>query len=71
MERAGFGEIAETRVAFPYQLTDVQAYRDKAFSALHVISEVDFQRGIARMEKDLHRGPIPCVSRYLLLWGTK
>jgi len=71
MEQAGFGQIVETTVEFPYQLTDIQAYRDKAFSSLHVIPEVDFERGIARMEKDLNGGPISCVSRYLLLWGRK
>jgi ubiquinone/menaquinone biosynthesis C-methylase UbiE len=71
MEQAGFGEIVETTVEFPHQLTDIQAYRDKAFSALHLIPQAAFQRGIARMEKDLSSGPIPCVPRYLLLWGTK
>lgn len=71
MERAGFGQIIETTVEFPYQLTDSQAYRDKAFSSLHLISEKDFQRGIQRMERDLSCGPISSVSRYLLLWGTK
>ncbi len=71
MEHAGFGMIVETTVEFPHQLTDVQAYRDKAFSSLHLIPESAFQRGIERMERALHNGPIPCVSHYLLLWGTK
>jgi ubiquinone/menaquinone biosynthesis C-methylase UbiE len=71
MEQAGFGQVAENLVAYSYQLTDIQAYRDKAFSSLHLIREDDFQRGIERMERDLRAGPIQCVSRYLLLWGTK
>jgi len=71
MERAGFGQLVETAVEFPYQLANSQAYRDKAFSALHLISESAFQRGIERMEEDLRAGPIPCVSRYALLWGEK
>jgi SAM-dependent methyltransferase len=71
MERAGFGEISENNVEFAYQLTDIQAYRDKAFSSLHLISEEAHREGIDRMERDLRTGPIPCVSRYLLLWGTK
>ncbi len=71
MERTRFGEIIRNTVEFPYQLTDVQAYRDKAFSSLHLIPESAFQRGIERMERALHNGPIPCVSHYLLLWGTK
>jgi hypothetical protein len=58
-------------VEFPYLLTDIQAYHDKAFSSLHLIAEEAFERGIERLERDLGTGPIPCVSRYLLLWGTK
>ncbi len=71
MADVGFEQIEEHSVEFPYQLADAQAYRDKAFSSLHLIPEVAFQRGLARMERDLRQGPIPCVSRYLLLWGVK
>jgi ubiquinone/menaquinone biosynthesis C-methylase UbiE len=71
MARAGFDDITEDTVAFSYPLTDIQIYRDKAYSALHVIPEAAFQRGIARLERDLRAGPIPAVSRYTLLWGRK
>jgi hypothetical protein len=71
MEQVGFGQVTEELVEFHYQLTDVQAYQDKAFSALHLIPEGAFQRGIERMERDLRSRPIPCVSRYVLLWGTR
>jgi len=71
MEGVGFGEIVENTVEFPYQLANIQAYRDKAFSSLHLVPQEAFRRGIERMERDLRTGPIPCVSRYLLLWGTK
>jgi ubiquinone/menaquinone biosynthesis C-methylase UbiE len=43
MGQAGYGEIVETTVEFPHQLTDIQAYRDKAFSALHLIPQAAFQ----------------------------
>ncbi len=71
MLEAGFKEISENRVEFRYQLTDIQAYKDKAFSSLYLISEEEFKRGIERMEKDLQKGPIQAVPRYLLLWGLK
>jgi ubiquinone/menaquinone biosynthesis C-methylase UbiE len=70
-ERAGFVGIAERTVECRVPLTDVRAYRDKAFSVLHLIPEEAFQRGIAQLERDLQAGPIPCVSRYTLLWGNK
>ncbi len=71
MAQAGFGQIAENIVEFRYLLTDLQAYRDKAFSCLHLIAEKAFEKGIERLERSLGTGPIPCVSRYMLLWGTK
>ena len=70
-EQAGFVEVSEHVVEFHYTLADIRAYRDKAYSALHLISDEAFRRGIARMEADLWNGPIPCVSRYTLLWGVK
>jgi len=71
MGQVGFGEITENTVEYCYQQTDIQPYRDKAFSCLRLISEDAFQSGIERMERDLRTGPIQCVPRYLLLWGTK
>jgi ubiquinone/menaquinone biosynthesis C-methylase UbiE len=71
MEKAGFSHMTEELVEFPYQLTDIQSYQDRAFSALHLIAEDAFERGISRMVRDLRVGPIPCVSRYTLLWATK
>ncbi len=52
-------------------IQDIQAYRDKAFSSLYLISQEAFERGIQRMEADLLQGPIPAISRYLLLWGRR
>ena len=71
MEEAGFCKLSETTVEFTYLLTDSQAYRDKAFSCLHLIPKAAFKRGIEKMEQDLQSGPIPCTPRYLLLWGTR
>ncbi len=71
MEQIGFKSITEKTVEFHYELKSIRAYEDKSLSSLHFVPEQAFQRGISRMKKDLQRGPIPCVSHYLLLWGTK
>ncbi len=71
MQAAGFQEIHEDLVECPYSLNSSQPYRDKAYSSLHLIPEEAFERGLARMEEDLKNGPIPCVARYVLVWGTK
>jgi ubiquinone/menaquinone biosynthesis C-methylase UbiE len=68
---AGFNNCRETLAEFATSLTDLAPYQAKAFSSLHLIPENAWQRGLARMEQALAAGPIPVVSRYLLLWGTK
>jgi ubiquinone/menaquinone biosynthesis C-methylase UbiE len=71
MIAAGFTCLQETGVERAYTLTDIESYRNKAFSCLHLISSEAFERGIQNMERDLQNRPIPAVSRYLLLWGLK
>ncbi|HEY9074914.1 MAG TPA: class I SAM-dependent methyltransferase [Anaerolineaceae bacterium] len=71
MERAGFSDLDEEEVAFPYQVKDIEVYRAKAFSCLHLISPEAHARGIARMEADLRAGGVQGVAQYVLLWGTK
>jgi SAM-dependent methyltransferase len=71
MQDAGFQKIRQAQVEYSFQLTDIQPYKDKAFSCLHLISPEAHQQGIARLENDLTQGTIPANSRYLLLFGTK
>jgi SAM-dependent methyltransferase len=71
MEQAGFQEIREETVEFSFTINDIQMYRDRAFSSLHLIPEEAFQAGIHRMQADLLHAPIQCVPRYLLLWGKR
>lgn len=69
MARAGLRPTRIERVELSYRVEDSAPYRHKAFSALHLISEEAFRRGLARLEADLKAGPVLGVSRYLLLWG--
>jgi ubiquinone/menaquinone biosynthesis C-methylase UbiE len=71
MTEVGFAGIAEEGVELRTATEDIQVYRDKAFSSLHLISPDALARGIQRMETDLLAGPIQVVSRYLLLWGAR
>lgn len=70
MAGAGFVEPRLVEVSRNYDLDDIQAYRDRAFSSLLLIEEEAFRRGISRLEADLARGPIPCISLYTIIWGT-
>jgi len=71
MRDVGFYNIEEEMTEYYYYLTDIGAYREKSFSSLNLISEEAFRKGIERMEEDLKNGPIPCVSRFTMLWGEK
>jgi len=71
MVSAGFIDLQEVVVEREYQLRDIQKYREKAFSSLHLISAEAFERGIRRLEQDVQAHPIPAISLYLLLWGVK
>jgi ubiquinone/menaquinone biosynthesis C-methylase UbiE len=71
MAQVAFDEIVDHTVEWTYALVDAQPYREKAFSVLHLIPECAFQNGLARLEHDLDNGPIPCVSRYTMIWGSK
>ena len=69
LTHAGFVEPRLVQVSLDYDLDNIQAYRDRAFSSLVLIEEEAFRRGISRLEADLARGPIPCVSLYTLIWA--
>lgn len=66
-----FSQISEDFVEHTYLLSDSAAYERKAFSSLHLISEAAFAKGLDRMKQDLKKGPISCISRYVIYWGQK
>jgi ubiquinone/menaquinone biosynthesis C-methylase UbiE len=70
MRAAGFCELRAVPVSYAYALVESEPYRQRAFSSLLLIDEAAFARGIARLEDDLARGPIPALSLYTMLWGT-
>ncbi len=59
MRAAGFGgiEVAHTRHASVFSPADIDRYRRRAFSALRLISEEAYNRGLARLESDYAAGP--------------
>ncbi len=69
MEKAGFGALKEEHVDLRYLLADSVAYRNRAYSSLHLITDAEHARGVERMERDLSRGLIEARSLYTLLWG--
>ncbi len=68
---AGFEEMDNDIAETPFELTDSEKYERKAFSCLRLLPEDVLAAGVSRMKRDLHRGPISCVSRSYLLWSKK
>lgn len=71
MEAAGFAAVHSEDVRFDSMITEIENYRSKAFSSLHLIPQEAFEAGIRHMEADLQRGPLVYCSRYTLMWGRK
>ncbi len=69
--QAGFSGIREELVEFPYELRDAAAFRARTYSSLHLISQRDFEQGLAHLERDLASRSVRCVSRYVMLWGSR
>lgn len=71
MTAVGIEVLPLGHVEMEYDLTQITAYRDRAFSSLHIINGAAFQRGIERLEADLASGPIRSLSLYTIVWGEK
>jgi SAM-dependent methyltransferase len=71
MSQVGIEDVREDEAEFSWVTSDLEPYRAKAFSSLHLIPESAFQRGLARLTEQAKGEGIRCVSRYVLLWGTR
>jgi ubiquinone/menaquinone biosynthesis C-methylase UbiE len=71
MRGAGFGELSEETITSALEIADSGCYAAKAHSTLHLIPQDAFERGLARLERELAAGPITGVQRQSALWGRK
>ena len=71
LREAGFVKLKREEVSATGRLIDPTPNRAKVFSALRLLPESTFERGLTRLEADLARGPIQSISRYLLLWAKR
>jgi SAM-dependent methyltransferase len=71
MAQAQLKALGTAEVEEPFELHSSQPFRDRAYSALHLIPEQAWLSGLQRLERDLERGPVRGASRYACLWGAK
>ncbi len=70
LRSAGFEQVSETRLCAPFLVTSTEPYRDRVYSCLRLISDAEFEAGLARLESDLARGPVEGLSELVALWGS-
>jgi len=72
MTDAGFIDVRATHTEHEFTLgpEDVAKYRRKAFSALRLISDEAFRRGLARLEADAARGGAVASELYTYIWDA-
>lgn len=70
MRAAGFSGVENRPVALTKRVTNVAAFRAKAFSVLTLIDEAAFQAGLKRLESALEDGPVETRVDYALVWGV-
>jgi ubiquinone/menaquinone biosynthesis C-methylase UbiE len=71
LREAGLHNLRQEEVSTTGWLRDLSPYRAKAFSALRMLSEDTYERGLRRLEADFAKGPIQFVGRYFLLWAKR
>ncbi|MBT4864731.1 MAG: methyltransferase domain-containing protein [Planctomycetaceae bacterium] len=70
MQQAGFSDPASHNIGTPVAIADSNAYRQKAYSSLLLISDAEFETGLKQLESDLQSGPVAGNSEYVCIWGT-
>jgi ubiquinone/menaquinone biosynthesis C-methylase UbiE len=71
IDAAGLEALGVAEVEEPYQITSAQAFRDRAYSSLHLIPVEAWRAGLEGLESDLARGPVRGAARYACVWALK
>ncbi len=64
---SGFELDEPVSISRRIEVDSITAFRDKAYSSLHLIQDDAFSSGLARMDEDLRHGPIPGERRYTIV----
>jgi SAM-dependent methyltransferase len=67
----GFVDIDDHLFGEEGTLADPARFRDKANSVMHLLADDEWRAGLARLEADLARGPVPSNNRTCLVSARK
>jgi cyclopropane fatty-acyl-phospholipid synthase-like methyltransferase len=73
MKSNDFDGIEITHTEREYKMSEgtFQKFKNKAFSAIRLISEVSFKKGIKKMEEDMKSDKCLVKELYTYIWGVK
>jgi len=73
MQNNGFKGINITHSEKEYKMDDkiFQKFRNKAFSAIKLISDESFEEGIKKIEEDMKKNDCIVKELYTYIWGVK
>ena len=69
MDQVGFINLASREIKKTSRIADATPYRERAFSCLRLIDDVQFEAGLRLLEEDLRKGPVRLTSEYMCIWG--
>jgi ubiquinone/menaquinone biosynthesis C-methylase UbiE len=73
MQNNGFKKIEITHTEREYKMDDktFKKFKNKAFSAVRLISHESFEKGIKRIEEDMKKNKCFVKELYTYIWGVK
>jgi SAM-dependent methyltransferase len=69
MNQVGYSNLTAREIKKTLLTADVAPYRERAFSCLQLIDDLQFEKGLRLLEEDLHKGPVLMTSEYVCIWG--
>lgn len=73
MEKVGFRDIEITHTTHTYKIREKELvkFKNKAYSAIRLVSQDCFEKGINWMTEDVRRGRCEGKELYTYIWGIK
>jgi len=69
MNQAGYVNVTAHEIKKTSLTTDATPFKERAFSCLQLIDDLQFEKGLRLLEEDLRKGPVAMTSEYVCIWG--
>lgn len=69
MNQAGYVNVTAREIKKTSLTTDATPFKERAFSCLQLIDDLQFEKGLRLLEEDLRKGPVAMTSEYVCIWG--